>query len=185
LQDQLTVAGRLLPSDVAILVKTGASVIETRLPVHFDHELANLSHPIQIYSDHETMFRGHHVVDILKDVPERVSQQHDFQPYFAQKDQLAKGASLDSLEGGWSLDKYKLIPILNDAYKRFPTAKWWVNIEADTYLFVDNLMRWLSSLDHHGMDFFGTPVLIVDCGCWFAHGGVSQNVYDVYADQQW
>jgi hypothetical protein len=94
------------PSDIAILLKTGASVINARLPVHLDNELANLSWPIQVYSDYEQTFRGHQVIDILKNVPDRVRQQHDFAPYAIQKQQLDQGIAPEHLEGAWSLDKY-------------------------------------------------------------------------------
>jgi hypothetical protein len=60
---------------------------------------------------------------------------------------------------------------LADAYKRFPDAKYYIDIEADTYLFLPNLLRWLSALDHTSMDLFGSPVKIEDAGWWFAHGG--------------
>lgn len=94
------------PSDIAVLLKTGASVIQTRLGIHFEHELANLTFPLQIYSDYAQTFQGHKVIDILKDVPQRVRFQPSFRPYAIQKEQLDQGIPIEKLEGAWSLDKY-------------------------------------------------------------------------------
>lgn len=69
------------------------------------------------------------------------------------------------------MNRYKFIPILADAYKRFPEAKWYINIEADTYLFMNNFLRWLAPMDPTSQSLFGSPVHIDDARTWFAHGG--------------
>jgi hypothetical protein len=47
---------------------------------------------------------------------------------------------------GWLLDKYKFLPMLTHAQKNWPAVKWYVYIEDDTFIFWDNVLRWLSTL---------------------------------------
>jgi len=47
---------------------------------------------------------------------------------------------------GWRLDKYKFIPMLTHAQRNWPNLKWYIYIEDDTFIFLDNLLLWLSTL---------------------------------------
>lgn len=100
-----------------------------RLPIHFDNELSsNATLPrtenLLLYSDYPDTFRNITVIDALANVSDRIRKQPAFQPYFVQQKQLAEGVPVDELEGSWSLDKYKFLPILRHAYTAFPNAKW-------------------------------------------------------------
>jgi hypothetical protein len=67
---------------------------------------------------------------------------------------------LDS-EKGWSLDKWKNIPMLHKAYETYPDADWYMTIDADTYLGWTNLLLLLATLD---------PEEPLYSGCVYWHG---------------
>jgi hypothetical protein len=48
------------------------------------------------------------------------------------------------------LDKYKFLPLHADAARRFPDAKYTVSVEADTFLFWNQLVKWLKERDREG-----------------------------------
>ena len=68
---------------------------------------------------------------------------------------------------GWKLDKWKFLPLLDKALER--DARWYLFMEADTYVVWSNLLQWLSMFnpDRHwylgGPSWFGDHI--------FAHGG--------------
>ena len=187
---------------IVLNIKSGASVIHERLPVHFNNELgvANIPH-ITIYSDFADSIDGREVIDILSHVGDRVRSQHDFRAYKTLHERIRANESLHDIDGAWSLDKYKFLPMvrclpcdvcheltdfmhkLADSYRRYPDALWHVNIEADTYLFWRSLIRFLQPLTSYAQVFLGSPVKIDDIGCWFAHGGsgyvLSKGLMDI------
>lgn len=179
--------GLLRTEDVVITLKSGASVIHQRLPVHFDNEFsADSSLPrtsnLILYSDAPDIIRGHTIVDALANVSDVIRKQKHFQPYFSQEKQLAQGLPVDPSDK-WQLDKYKFMPLLRHAYTAYPDAKWYsesslitmiriadaraVNIEADTYLFYPALMRLLDSLSSSAQVMLGNSVYDDEKRLWY------------------
>ncbi|PWY92979.1 hypothetical protein BO94DRAFT_532804 [Aspergillus sclerotioniger CBS 115572] len=70
---------------------------------------------------------------------------------------------------GWKLDKWKFLPLLDEALLLKPDAKWYVFMEADTYILWDNLLVWLKRFDPREAVYLGNQMQIVDA--IFAHGG--------------
>lgn len=69
---------------------------------------------------------------------------------------------------GWQLDKFKFLPLHGDAYRRFPDIKYVVSIEDDTFLFWNQLVKWLKIKDKEGrgadeVKLWGAPTYLVVC----------------------
>jgi hypothetical protein len=66
-----------------------------------------------------------------------------------------------------------------ELYNHFPDAKWFILIDDDTYLFMENVHEYLSQFDHTMPYYLGNPNMFVGCdgvsefgqGPLFAHGG--------------
>jgi hypothetical protein len=70
---------------------------------------------------------------------------------------------------GWRLDKWKFLPMLNQTLHHFPSKKWYVFVETDTYIFWSTLLAYLSALDPSKNYYIGGQAQILDVV--FAHGG--------------
>lgn len=160
----------LTVDEVGITYKTGASTIQ-RVQIHLDSELNRTLPNFQIYSDSkQTLQNGQgtfEVIDILEDLEPRYGSQPDFKLYIQQKEKLQRGGKLST--GYKKIDKYKFLPLQGDAYRRFPNVKYTINIEDDTYVFLDNLLRWLSPLNPRGFAVYAHPTPTVS-GIWFPYG---------------
>ncbi|KAJ4052044.1 hypothetical protein NW761_014335 [Fusarium oxysporum] len=71
--------------------------------------------------------------------------------------------------GGWVIDKYKLLPIMDHAGKNWPHARWYVFMEDDAYIFLPNVLNYLSSFDWEAPHYLGSSAFIANVT--FAHGG--------------
>jgi hypothetical protein len=172
--------------DVLVVMRTGATEIKDKLPVHLNTTFKCYNDYI-ILSDYEEEFQGHQVHDLLSNVENDVKDTH---PDFALWRRLqANGrSSLDASElsgaispesgsvgknynEGWKLDKWKFLPMAVRALELHPTKKWYVFVEPDTYLMWSNLLDWLHRLDPSEPLYYGSEVQIgPDI---FAHGGSS------------
>ncbi|KAI9223915.1 hypothetical protein BC828DRAFT_412802 [Blastocladiella britannica] len=80
---------------------------------------------------------------------------------------------------GWKMDAHKNIPAMREMYKAYPNAEWFVMIDDDTYLFMENLHRVLSGFNSSMPYYIGSPTHFRDCdgvkvlgsGPMFNHGG--------------
>lgn len=74
------------------------------------------------------------------------------------------------MKGGWELDKYKFLHMVELAWKMRPGREWYVFAEADTYVFWPNLMYWLRhKANANKAPYVGSVAYINNMG--FAHGG--------------
>ncbi|KAK4983465.1 hypothetical protein LTR50_007203 [Elasticomyces elasticus] len=158
-------------SDIVVILKTGASELYDKLPTHF---LTNFrcAPDFLIFSDLEQSFGEFHVHDSLLTVSEHVKETHwDFAFYRQLKAYGAAGGDLGDLKGkkSWALDKWKFLPMIDRAYTLAPKKKWYVFVEADTYLSWSNLLIWLSKPNPADPIYSGAPVRIEETK--FAHGG--------------
>ncbi|KAK7205166.1 hypothetical protein BZA70DRAFT_279219 [Myxozyma melibiosi] len=70
----------------------------------------------------------------------------------------------------WSIDKFKNLPMLADAYRnRLPQTKWFVFLDADSYILWRQLAQWLSTLDPSTPLYMGS--IVGSANDQFAHGG--------------
>lgn len=178
------------PGNIAISVKTGATEAAKKLPSLLNTSLSCVR-DVMIFSDLAQTVAGHQLHDVLSRIAPAVRDNNsDFDIYRQQIVLQSKGREDDipSLadmsapprtdwgrrrKAPWALDKYKFLPMLEMAYELQPEKDWYVFIEADTYLFWPNLIRWLTTLDPRQKLFFGDAMRYAEHEepVWFGHGG--------------
>ncbi|KAI9648408.1 hypothetical protein NHQ30_003042 [Ciborinia camelliae] len=167
------------PKDIVILVKTGATSIWKRMPMHMSTTLANkqLTPNIVYYSDIEGNINGNPVIDSLANVSATLKASPDFALWYKAKESRKNNMYLESasmegddyLPGGWRLDKYKFLPMFQHAAIYYPGKKWYVYMEDDNYFFWETLYAWLATFDHTAPILLGSPAYKL--GINFPHGG--------------
>lgn len=168
-----------LLNDVLVVVRTGATEVLKKLPVHFSTVLTCVPDYI-IYSDLEEDVEGHHVVDVLDRVkPDVRMNVPEFWLYnrlrAAGRERLEYQTSFGSGPAGaldnpgWKLDKWKFLPMAARALEHRPNAKWFVFIEPDTYMVWQNMLKYLSQFDASKPYYLGKYMYIGKV--LFGHGG--------------
>lgn len=174
-----------LADDVLVVLRTGATESREKLPVHFRTTLRCVPHFV-VFSDLDEKIEGHDVHDVLGGVSDQTRQEHDdFKLYhqlhkhgkrglqnqqvFTSQSGSFKGDYLQTENSGWRLDKWKFLPMIDQAYAKKPDAKWFVFIEADTYLGWNNLLEYLAGFDDTKPYYIGKHLYISDVE--FGYGG--------------
>lgn len=167
--------------DVVLMFKTGATVLWKRVPIHLSTSLSpnRINHDnVLIYSDYPEKIGDWEIIDVLENTTESVRNSETFQPYLQQEDYESRQnyAEISNMPGdsagppgGWKLDKYKFLPIVQHAGLNKPDAKWYIFMEDDSYIFLPNLLRHLERFDYREPWYLGSLAWIH--GDYFAHGG--------------
>ena len=131
--------------EVVIIVKTGASVMEKRLPLVMDTFAGPIKNLILV-SDLAATFRDRMVHDVLERISknQKVCHSDPMIAYFAQQ----SGQQAQAQES-WRMDAFKPIPALRLAWKLYPHKRWYMLIDDDSYLYWRNLLHVLQKLDHN------------------------------------
>lgn len=109
------------------------------------------------------------------DVLEELSKQNAFKkeklftPYFEQKERLSQGLPSLGGEEFHSIDSFKFIPMEIDAVRRFPDTEWYIHMDADSYIFLSNIVKYLKTLNSNAHHYLGNIAQVE--GVPFAHGG--------------
>ncbi|CAG8926357.1 unnamed protein product [Penicillium salamii] len=166
--------------DVLVVMKTGVTEAREKVPVHFQTTLRCIPNYV-IYSDFEEEIEGVQIHDVLREMDTAAKQNPDFQFYnrivkygrkgleqqdFADEANSAIGKPNNP---GWKLDKWKFLPMAQAALRHKSNAKWFIFIEADTYVSWPTILAWLARFDHTKPQYLGTETQIADV--IFAHGG--------------
>ncbi|KAK7537830.1 hypothetical protein IWX50DRAFT_618364 [Phyllosticta citricarpa] len=167
--------------DVLVIMKTGATEARRKVPVHFDTTFRCIPNYV-IYSDMEERINNVPVHDALANFSATIkATNQDFHFYYRQHKLRAEGQNLSELvtstagrDRAWNLDKWKFLPLLEKALRHSPQAKWFVFIEADTFLVWSNMLRWLDQLDPDKPLYIGGQNWLGDTK--FAHGGTGYVV---------
>ncbi|KAH8704401.1 hypothetical protein GQ44DRAFT_743687 [Phaeosphaeriaceae sp. PMI808] len=130
--------------DVLVVLRTGATEVLEKLPVHFDTTLRCVPNYV-IFSDYEEEIEGRHIHDVFDELSQDLKESWPV-------------GSLDN--PGWKLDKFKFLPMIDKALRHRPQAKWFIFIEMDTYL---------SKFDSELPYYIGKQMYIGEV--LFAHGG--------------
>ncbi|KAI0128029.1 hypothetical protein BJ170DRAFT_581117 [Xylariales sp. AK1849] len=169
--------------DLLVILKTGANEAREKIPVHFDTTLRCVPH-YAIYSDLEEQIAGHRLQNALDELdPEIIASHPDFHYYRRLQEggreafstqEVARWSAAENTERGrdspgWRLDKWKFLPVAEKALKHRPEAKWFVFIEADTYVIWSNLLEWLYNFYEDEPYYLGQQMQIGDVV--FAYGG--------------
>ncbi|KAF2803461.1 uncharacterized protein BDZ99DRAFT_503103 [Mytilinidion resinicola] len=162
-----------LLSNIQVTLKIGASEPSERLTA----QLTSVSKCIPnllVASDMDSIVDSRTAFDVLADLPPSLQDNNaDFDAYHAQKEPLKSGDF--NRKGGWRLDKYKFLPMVEYAHASNPSAEWYVFLESDTFIIWDNLFQLLDRFDPRVPLYFGSP----SPGrtppglpkTWFAYGG--------------
>ncbi len=170
--------------DVVVIMRTGATEIQDKLPMHFNTTFRCYRDTL-IFSDYEEVFQGHQVHDVLRSMDETVKRENnDFELYrrllqygrsSLREDELSGTASFEGSKSGkgdnpgWKLDKWKFLPMMNETLQLRPDKKWYIFVESDSYPVWSNILQWLERLDPSKPHYYGSEVQIgPDI---FAHGG--------------
>ncbi|ETS73576.1 hypothetical protein PFICI_14522 [Pestalotiopsis fici W106-1] len=157
-----------LLNSIQIVLKTGTGE-PAKTKAHLDTVTSCIPN-LLIFSDNEELINGHHVIDILADLPGSFQNIPDFAAYSSQKQAYASGKAVGYSPEDWKLDRFKFLPMVEKAHEMRPDADWYVFIESDVYYFWDTLFRLLSQLDPSKMHYMGSPAPGAD-GTFFAYGG--------------
>lgn len=173
-----------------VVMKTGVTESASKMPVHLATTLRCVPH-FAIFSDFEENFEAYdngtfrrvRSVDCLRRLNATIRDTHpDFELYkrvrefgraglrredFALPDEDSPFGKKDN--PGWKLDKWKFLPMVEEALELRPEAKWYVFMEADSYIIWPNLIRWLSVLNATQPYYLGSQMQIGDVV--FAYGG--------------
>ena len=124
-----------------------------------------------IVGDREERLGDRQVIDILAELPKSYAKDSpDFQAYLDQKKAHEGGETVKEQQRSFKLDRFKYLPMVDKAYMSNPTAKWFVFIESDVYIFWDTLFRLLSQLDPSHPHYMGEAHKGSE-GRHFAYGG--------------
>ncbi|KAL5364502.1 hypothetical protein BJX96DRAFT_157446 [Aspergillus floccosus] len=168
--------------DVLVILKTGATESQTKVPVHLNTTLRCVPHFV-VFSDYDERIADVRAHDVLRDLAESVKlAEPDFELYRrlqagglqallqeqhphndSDNEDPTKDSDKNSPWGrqdnaGWRLDKWKFLPMLDRALSERPTARWFVFVEADTYVVWPNLAAWLGRLDPARAYYLGAPM---------------------------
>jgi len=158
--------------DLALILKTGSTEIHQKLPIHLITTFKCVQDHF-VYSDAPQDFAGEPVRDALALVSKEArAELKNLEQHKALQRHMRLGGDASDLRGdnSWHLDKWKFLPMINDAYFTFgDRKKWYFFIEADTYVSLHNLLPWLSKLDYRESIYAGAQVMIGQTE--FGHGG--------------
>ncbi|KAI0156380.1 hypothetical protein GGR57DRAFT_491479 [Xylariaceae sp. FL1272] len=185
-----------LLQDVLVVIRTGATEVREKLPVHFQTVLKCVPDYI-IFSDFEEDIEGHHAFDVLDQTTDNVRITiPEFWLYNKLRAGGRNGLEYQTSYGsgvsgalenpGWKLDKWKFLPMVYKSLQHRPNAKWFVFVEPDTYLIWQNMLDFLSKLDPEKPQYRGRFSWIGDV--FFAHGGsgfVLSNPAAKMATEHW
>jgi hypothetical protein len=156
-------------NDTLVVLRTGSTEIDERLLVHLSTSLRCFLHYL-IFSDLEEQYHGEHIIDALSSVSDDIKVNHDdFEIY--RRLQHHGRAILDPTELSGSPEAFEKMNgnTQNPGWNEHPDMKWYVFIEADTFLLWSMLLQYLSLLDHTNPYYMGAGTCLGEQ--LFAHGG--------------
>lgn len=171
-------------NETLVILKTGSTELQDKLPVHFHTTLLCYPHYL-IFSDFEETYEGHHIIDALDFVDSEIKENNsDFELWRRLQEHGRAALAADELSGpeskvspmtgkrsnpGWKLDKWKFLPMVNRTLEMYPEMKWYIFVETDTYMFWSTALAWIGTLDHTKPWYMGSQMQIGDV--IFGHGG--------------
>ncbi|KAK7946646.1 glycosyltransferase family 31 [Apiospora aurea] len=135
-------------------------------PARVESQLSSVSACLQdllIFSDYEETISGRHVYDVIATTPASYRRDNpDFINYLTLHGLNENGTVLKPGEprpevNGWIIDKYKFLPMIEQAWALRPNKRWYFFYESDTYVVWDNVFRLLENLDADTPMYLGSP----------------------------
>ncbi|KAK9460864.1 uncharacterized protein V1516DRAFT_685334 [Lipomyces oligophaga] len=156
------------------MIKTGATVLWQRLPIHLTTTIPQLAN-FGIYSDAPDSINGVPVINTLANISNTSMLMDVFDGYHRQVEILDNHYNLElwtpeaNVRYPWDMDKFKNVPMVYHAYHTMPVAKWYIFMDADTFIFWDGMFKWLDTLNSDDLLYLGSAAMMG--GELFAHGG--------------
>lgn len=177
-------------SKIAISIKTGATESRNKVPTQLMTFLRCVP-DVMLYSDLTQRVGSHTEIDVLESFSDAsILGNPDFDLYRKQKEYAEQGRETElgklgkipitvenwrtpNKSAAWGLDKYKFLHMIQQAWDCQPDKDWYVFIEADTYLSISNLLRFLDTQDPREKLYFGNGIRMWEheTPLNFAHGG--------------
>jgi Fringe-like len=178
----------------AFALKTGKDVALKRTPIQLMTFLKPVNNIILIGEEPNVFVADYPMIDVVSATlkgPEighgnlisyvlvkAPKMQHDSSQGHLLKRALEE-VTVDQDSKGWKLDAKKNIPGFRLLYEKFPDADWYVMIDDDTYMFMDNVLNRLKKLNPNDPHYVGAPSNFIGCdgitkwgdSIYFAHGG--------------
>ena len=135
-------------------------------PARVESQLSSVSaclDDLLIFSDYEETIAGRHVYDVLANTPASYRDDNpDFINYLTLHNLNENGTALKPNDprpeiNGWIIDKYKFLPMIEQAWVLRPNKRWYFFYESDTYVVWDNVFRLLENLDADTPTYLGSP----------------------------
>ena len=159
-------------SKISIAVKTGNTVALERTPSQLLTFLSHVDNVILV-GDQNQYVGNTLVYDVIANISKEFKSRH-------QKREINDESSKqDSNAIGWKTDTHKNLPAYKLLFESFPDSNWFLMIDDDTYILMDNLLEMLQKYNHLDDHYFGLANLYAGCGGLtkfsndhlFAHGG--------------
>ncbi|KAL4805655.1 hypothetical protein BDV18DRAFT_165550 [Aspergillus unguis] len=167
--------------NVVLVLKTGVTEATTKLPVHRNTTLRCIPNYI-VWSDYDEEIADIPVHDVLYNESSHLHTLPDFNLYTRVHAQGRNALTQHDLNDdpstpfgksnpGWKLDKWKFVPMVEHTLRLFgkDDYKWYIFMEADTYILWSSMLSWLARLDASIPYYLGNQMQIRDV--LFAHGG--------------
>ncbi|KAK5118358.1 hypothetical protein LTR62_002872 [Meristemomyces frigidus] len=154
---------------IHVVLKTGASERDKTTTIL--STLLSCTPNITISSDVQDEINGTAVIDILATLPLTYALNNpEWSTYETQKEAFKTGLPVPKTPNGWKLDRFKFLPMVEQAFADHPDADWVLFTEADVYFFWDNLYRMLAPLDSTENFYIGSAAPGSN-HTFFAYGG--------------
>ncbi|KAJ1577497.1 hypothetical protein NDA11_002679 [Ustilago hordei] len=173
--------GYRLEDDLVLITKVGSATLHSRLLTHLaEQRVCSLYIPNHLYSsDYPLTLASHNITffDALSNLSSTITSTQEFSQLHSELTALISSnqdlRAMSDKDGGWKLDKYKFLPTFAQAWRMWPGKKWYVMVEADTFLFYNELVKWLAGLDERKQLMIGHPSWCDYDGksTVFTHGG--------------
>jgi len=172
-------------NDTVIVLKTGSTELQDKLPVHLKTTLKCFPNYL-LFSDFAERYQSEYIIDALEEVDPTIKAAHQDFALYRQLQQSGRtsldpallsgpvklpqqGTSGNLANPGWKLDKWKFLPMARRTLEEHPDKQWYIFTETDTYLFWGTLLAYLAALDSSKPYYLGQQSEIGDV--LFAHGG--------------
>ncbi|KNE55148.1 hypothetical protein AMAG_01071 [Allomyces macrogynus ATCC 38327] len=192
--------------DYVVAIHSGLGTAAERVPVQLSTFLQGVRHIVLLGDTNDVEIAGFQMVDVvrggqyIRDAEDRIQQQEsslgkrsvpdpDESVPAANANTTSKLTKRDDARlrehvpnqnsDGWRGDAHKFIPGALAMYDKYPHAKWYLILDDDTYMFMENLHLILAHLDGDQVYYFGKYYPSGGCpggvvwpdGPVFAHGG--------------
>ncbi|KAJ2898545.1 hypothetical protein MKZ38_003836 [Zalerion maritima] len=165
---------------ILLVMKTGATEAFDKLPTQLLTSLQCFEpQDFLLFSDMDQQIGPYLIHDALDTVAESIKAHNsDFDLYRSQREcpisqKACLGVQENSGKSAWRLDKYKFLHVMVKTWDMRPGMDWYVFAEADTYIFWNNLVRFLKgkygTMNPKEKLYMGSVAMLSGRG--FAHGG--------------